>query len=326
MNKVHVISHANIALIKYWGKRDHQLILPSKSSLSVGVAALATRTTLSIIDGKKDLIILEGNENGKLLEPVRHFLDTTRALFGINKFFSIYSKNLFPTASGLASSASGFSALAIGLNSLCKLGLNKQQLSILARHGSGSAARSIFGGFVLWHKGLKPDGSDSYAEQIATNNDWPTFRILIVVTTRAAKKISSRTGMQASLETSPNYTHWLAQSENRIGPMIDAISRQDFSTVGTLAQADWEDMRDVMLSTTPTLDYWSATSHTIIATITKLKMAGVACYITTDAGPHVKILCLAQDALTIKNNLYHIAGIVEVIESDLAQEPILIEE
>lgn len=321
MNAVCVTTYANIALIKYWGKRDTELMLPTKSSISVGLAALETNTTLRFIAHNEDVIEIDGCTDVHLLEPVHIFLNTLRKTFSINKRFSIVTKNQFPTASGLASSASGFAALALGLNSLCNLHLSTQEISVLARRGSGSAARSIYEGFVVWHRGTAADGSDSFAEQLAPASSWPAFRVLIIETTTAAKKISSRTGMQTSVTSSPLYSTWIRASEDRIERLKQAILSQDFSTVGKLAEADWEGMREVMLSTVPPLPYWNEASLTVINEVKKLRADGIECYLTTDAGPHVKIFCLASSVAVIKKNLEPLPGVLKIIESGVAPAP-----
>jgi diphosphomevalonate decarboxylase len=320
--KVRVTTHANLALIKYWGKRDTTLILPTKNSLGITLEALKTTTSLELNASQTDLITLDDTAVLTKNNPIQSFLDTTRALLGINNRFSITSKNNFPTASGLASSASGFAALALGLNRLCNLQLSMQEISILARLGSGSAARSVHGGFVLWSRGEQSDGRDSFATQIFDATWWPELRVVIAVTTIAAKKTSSRDGMQRSMTSSPHYAAWIAQSENRITAITRAIQQRNIALVGQLAQEDWYGMRDVMLSSQPTLDYWSDTSLAVIKKIAELRQhSGIPAYITTDAGPHVKIICLANDVPTIKQTLIGTPGLVSVIESRVTGDP-----
>ena len=322
MKQVNVSANANIALIKYWGKRDENLMLPTKSSLSLTLTALKTTTTIALNKEQHDCIEFDGHSDEQLQSPVQSFLDTTRALFGINSHFSISSKNHFPTASGLASSASGFAALAVGINSLCNLQLSMQEVSILARRGSGSAARSIYGGAVIWHRGDANDGSDSFAEPVLPASWWPDLRVLIAITTTAAKKVSSRAGMQQSVATSPRYQDWLIRSNNRLPAMITALRSRNIITVGSLSQADWCDMRDVMLSTTPSLNYWNEGSLNAIMGVKMLReQHGIACYVTTDAGPHVKVICLAVDAPVIMQKLQTLLGVSSVLESTIAGDP-----
>lgn len=321
MPTVQITTHANIALIKYWGKRDTDLMLPTKSSISLCLDALATTTTMGLAEKKHDSITINENSSPIQNASLINFLDTVRRIFKLDNYFIINSKNTFPTASGLASSASGLAAIALGINELCNLKLSQKELSILARLGSGSAARSIPGGFTLWHKGSLNDGSDSYAEQLAPAITWSSLRVIIVITSTTTKKISSRSGMQSSVETSPYYKTWLERSQERIKPMLQAIAAQNFHALGALAEADWLDMKEVMLTTTPTLDYWNTASHDVIAQIEKLRTNGYSCYITTDAGPHVKILCLQNQALEIVDQIHNIPGVLDVLVSSVAEAP-----
>lgn len=327
MKKIHVTTHANLALIKYWGKRNEALMLPCTSSFGISLTALKTTTTMFACHSDNDSIELEGNNNPSLHIPIHKFLDETRALFGINTAFSIISKNHFPTASGLASSASGFAALALGVNSVCRLGLSMQEISVLARRGSGSAARSIHGGFVLWHRGENPDGYDSFAESMFNADWWPDLRVIIAVTTTQEKKISSRVGATASKETSPLFPAWLERSKDRLPKIIEAVRDRNFHTMGQLAEADWADMRDVMINTKPTLNYWTNVSWAVVNKIISLReKSSLAAYITTDAGPHVKVLCLASNAPRVAQELRKIPGVLSVLESCVASEPIIEEE
>ncbi len=327
MKKIHITTHANLALIKYWGKRDEALLLPCTSSFGISLTALKTTTTLYSHAADEDLIQLDGNNNASLHIPIRKFFDGVRTRFGINTKFSILSKNHFPTASGLASSASGFAALALGVNSVCELGLSMQEISVLARTGSGSAARSIHGGVVLWHKGQALDGHDSFAQPMFNASWWPELRVIIAVTTTQEKKISSRAGATASKETSSLYPGWLERSKERLPKIIEAVRVRNFHTMGQLAEADWTDMRDVMLDTKPSLNYWTEVSWAVINKIIALReQSGLATYITTDAGPHVKVLCLAPDAPRIQEELRTIPGVLSILESCVADEPTIEEE
>ena len=189
MKKITVKSCANIALIKYWGKRDEDLFLPTKSSLSVTLSGLDTVTSVSINPQNRDIIYIDKKlvldlQNNK----VHKFLNLFREKFCIKSFFKIETENRFPTAAGLASSASGFAALAFALNKICDLNLSKKQLSILARQGSGSASRSIFGGFALWNKGELLDGFDCFAQQLFDQDHWPEFRVIAAIISEQKKK------------------------------------------------------------------------------------------------------------------------------------------
>ncbi len=319
---VHIRTHANIALIKYWGKRDEKLFLPTKSSVAVNVQELSTTTSMSLKNETVDEVSLEGSSDKKLIEPIIEFLNKARGHLGITTRFSVTSRNHFPTASGLASSASGFSALALGISSLCNLDLSKQEISILARLGSGSASRSVYGGWVLWHRGTLASGSDSFAEQIASSDWWPELRIVVITTTREKKTTPSRTGMQESMNSSSLYPAWIARSEDRLQNLLVALKEKDLGRLGSLTEEEWLDMHDVMLSTHPSLNYWSETSYSIMRQIKKLRITnGLPIFITTDAGPHVKVICLADSVPLIREVLKPVPGIIDIIESRVAGDP-----
>ncbi|MFH1832252.1 MAG: diphosphomevalonate decarboxylase [bacterium] len=329
MRTVTVHTHPNIALIKYWGKRDEQLMLPAKSSFSVSLSPLETVTSIHINNSGKDEINISwlwNNEEQASVQPILDYLNFFRKKFALNNYFTINTHNSFPTQAGLASSASGFAAIAMGLNTLCSLNLNKQKLSILARHGSGSACRSIYGGFTLWNKGEKPDGSDSYAKQIFPPDYWPEFRVIIAIVDTGKKPISSRAGMQLTAQTSPLYNHWITESEQRIKQIIHAIKNKDIVQVGELIESDWYGMLSTMLTTNPKIDYRLQATHDIIDIVKNLReKENLHTYFTTDAGPNVKIICLEQDTQIVVSHLKELKSVINIIECSIAQEPTIIE-
>jgi diphosphomevalonate decarboxylase len=257
-----------------------------------------TTTTIISESEKDEIVFANGN-----VKNIQNFLNLFRKIYGIKKYFRIQTSNNFPTAAGLASSSSGFAALAKGLDKICGLNLRKKELSILARQGSGSACRSIYDGFVLWHKGEKSDGLDSYAQQLFAQNYWPEFCVLIVVVDQNEKKISSRQAMQITTKTSPFYKSWLQDSQKRIPKMIDAIKKKDFSVVGQLAQMDCLGMHKTIQTSVPSINYWQQTTLKVMKAVKSLRKNGLECFFTIDAGPNVKILCLKKDALEIKKRI-----------------------
>ncbi|MFA5074992.1 MAG: diphosphomevalonate decarboxylase [Candidatus Babeliales bacterium] len=290
---------ANIALIKYWGKRDENLFLPTKSSISISMSNLVTTTCIQennfdqiILDNK----ILSEEESKKII----NFLDKFRKIYKIKKKFKITTQNNFPTAAGLASSSSGFAAIALGLNKFCDLNLSKKELSILARQGSGSACRSIYNGFVMWHKGQENNGLDCYAEQLFDEFYWPEFKVLTVIVNNQEKTISSRIAMQQTVKTSSYYNDWLIESESRIPKITDAIKNKNFSIVGQLAQEDCLGMHKAIRLSEPKIDFWQNKTKDVIKIVEDLKANGTDCYFTIDAGPNVKILCLDKNYEKIK--------------------------
>lgn len=322
MNTVISSANANIALIKYWGKRDEFFMLPTKSSISVSLDALKTTTEVRFTD--VDTIRLNGafaSDESKV--KILRFLHIFRKKFATYKslqdvflqdsFFQINSVNNFPTAAGLASSASGFAALAKGLNKLCSLNLNVRELSILARRGSGSASRSILGGFNLWHRGVCAQGSDSYSEQLFKADHWPDLKIIIAVVRDKQKPISSSQAMQITAKTSKAYQDWLGASERRIKPMLNAIANKDLEILGELAQVDCLEMHETMYTSTPTINYWTDKTIKIVELVNRLRADGIQCYFTIDAGPNVKILTLEKYQDKILSELKIIEDIQTII-------------
>lgn len=323
MGKVIVQAHPNLALIKYWGKRDEELMLPTKSSLSLTLEALTTETTVTYAQ-KKDSIELGFAQTPAALQKIYAFLDLFRSTYGIHCHFSISSSNNFPTGTGLASSSSGFAALAYGLATLCNLNLSERELSILARRGSGSASRSIPGGIAIWHKGTTSDGTDCYAQQIFDKGHWPELRVLAVIVDDKEKKINSRNAMRATTTTNPlSYQSWITTSEHRLAEMAVAIKHKDLVSVGHLAEQDWHGMHASILDTQPSLTYWTQTSYTAIKTVEQIRARGTPCFFTTDAGANVFVCCNADNVSYIKQILASIPGVISIIESTIAGKPSL---
>ncbi|MYL59433.1 diphosphomevalonate decarboxylase, partial [Virgibacillus halodenitrificans] len=195
-------AHTNIALIKYWGKRNEEIILPTNNSLSLTLDGFYTETTVALHeDYTEDHFILDGQPVvGEQYKRVTTFLDLIRKLAGKNIYADVRSINNVPTAAGFASSASGFAALAAAGTKAMGIHLSEQELSRLTRQGSGSACRSIYGGFAEWRMGKENDGSDSYAVPIAPVEHWD-LRVAAVILSSTMKKVSSREGMKRTVES-----------------------------------------------------------------------------------------------------------------------------
>lgn len=220
----------------------------------------------------------------------------------------ISSFNNFPTAAGLASSASGFAALVSSLAALYKLPATPSELSLIARQGSGSACRSLFGGYVAWNVGSKADGTDSFAEEIAPRSHWPEMHALICVVSDDKKGTSSTTGMQRTVETSPLLQHRITSVvPKRMETIIDAIKRRDFNTFADVTMRDSNQFHATLLDTDPPIFYMNDVSRTIIVIITELNRASVAAggplkaAYTYDAGPNAVIYALERDLKEIVN-------------------------
>ncbi len=314
--KASAIANANIALIKYWGKRDSKLFLPYNSSISVTLDGLFSHTTVEFHKRySKDFVALNGQElkGGEEYKEVVDHLELIRGMAGISERAKVVSNNNFPTAAGLASSASGLAALSLAGSKAAGLDLDKKQLSILARRGSGSASRSIEGGFVEWMRGKRKDGLDSFAKQIAPPEHWPDFRIVIAVTSKKEKKIKSRAGMAQTVATSPMYKVWLETVEQDLAAMRKAIREKDFSLLGQIAEANCLKMHATMITTRPAIIYWNPGTMEVIHSVMEWRDGGLECYFTIDAGPQVKIVCLEKDVKEITKRLRVLPGIEDVI-------------
>lgn len=292
-------AHTNIALIKYWGKKNQELIIPMNGSLSLTLDHFYTDTTVTFDSKlKNDLFFLDDQK--KPAEKITHFLNLVRQKSQQKCFARVDSHNHVPTAAGLASSAAAFAALALAASQAAGLKLTKQELSRLARRGSGSACRSIFGGFVEWLPGT--DDQNSYAVPILEKVDWPIEMIAVIID-HQQKKISSRTGMQRVVETSPYYPAWVKSTTEDLKTAKEAIADRDLQRLGRLAESNALRMHALNLSARPPFSYFEPQSLIAMRLVKELRQTGICCYYTLDAGPNVKILCLKKDSSQIKAKL-----------------------
>lgn len=288
-------AHTNIALVKYWGKRDEQLILPLNSSLSLTLDAFYTETYVQFSDKyTQDTFYLDQRlQSEQQSEKVFQFLELVRALNSDTRFAAVHSENYVPTAAGLASSASGMAALASACNQALDLKLDNAGLSRLARRGSGSACRSIHGGFAEWQKG-DSDGT-SYAVPISAQGWEEELAMVFVLLFQDQKAISSRDGMKRTVETSVFYPGWLEAAAADLTAMKDAIRVQDFEQLGQITESNSLKMHGTTLGATPPFTYWLPESLAVMDAVRAIRTKGIACYSTMDAGPNVKILVQKRD-------------------------------
>ena len=308
-------AYSNIALVKYWGKRDAALNIPAVGSISVTLDALNTDTRVTFrSDLAEDEFWLDGRQGDAT--RVSRMLNLVRQRARSKLRAVVSSTNNFPTGAGLASSASGFAALAVAATGAAGLLYGKRELSILARHGSGSAARSIFGGYAEMHAGLEANGSDSYAEELLTGDDWP-LSVVVAITEHGEKPINSTIGMGESAISSPFYAAWVDTAGRDLADMRAAINARDFTRLGELAEYNCLKLHALMLSTRPALIYWNAATVAAMHAVRGLRADGLPVYFTIDAGPQLKALCLPGDAPVVKAALADIPGVHEVRMSTL---------
>ena len=290
--KITARAHPNIALIKYWGKRDIALNLPAVPSVSLTLEKFHTTTTVEW-DSKEEVFVLNGmQQTGTPAKKVSQFLDI---IAPERPKCLVTSENNFPTAAGLASSSSAFAALALAASTACGRELSTQEISVLARRGSGSACRSVWGGWVEWTMGSDKDGTDSHARQIAPREHWD-IRMVMCVVSDEKKATSSTAGMVDTAKTSPMYQAWCDTASADVEAAKQAIIDKDIHTLGTRMEISTQKMFATMLTTIPSIRYWKGRTLDILDTIDNLRQQGLDCWYTMDAGPNVKILCASDVA------------------------------
>lgn len=284
----------NIALCKYWGKRDTDLNLPVTASLSVALPDKGAFTALRFIDRVQDTVTLNGDElpwESPFVKRVVQYLDLFRQRQPWRLAIDI--KMNLPVAAGLASSACGFASLVSAMNDLMNWNLTPKQLSILARLGSGSAARSLWSGFVEWHEGMQPDGMDSYAEPLST--EWPGLCIGILNISKAEKPISSREAMLRTVNSSALYQSWPKKVANDLILMRQAIKTKNFSLLGGTAESNALAMHATMISSWPPICYSLPETLAAMMQVWEARKDGLELYFTQDAGPNLKLIFMDAD-------------------------------
>ena len=295
-----VYAPANIALVKYWGKRDEALNLPVTGSLSISLGPMGSHVELARGTGAGDGVWL----NGKPLSADSSFARRASAFLDLFRpapdfVFDLKARNTVPTAAGFASSASGFAALAKAVDGLFGWGLATRELSILARLGSGSAARSLENGFVEWHAGTAVDGMDSFAERI--DAAWPELRVGALVLCAGEKPVGSREGMKRSVETCEFYREWPGRVAKDLAALKAAIAAKDFAALGAVAEANALAMHALMAATRPPIVYALPETVAAMRAIWAARAAGLALWFTMDAGPNVKLLFEARDEARVRD-------------------------
>ena len=307
------VASPNIALIKYWGNRDHELRLPSNGSISLTLGGLETRTTVTFDETLPfDRLTVDGSQpNNSALVRVSEHLDRIRHLAGVHTPARVESRNNFPTGVGIASSASAFAALTLAGTAAADLSLNPQELSRLARLGSGSACRSIFGGYVEWYAG--ETHADSHAEPLAPPEHWDLIDLIAVIS-REHKGIGSTQGHTLA-DTSPLQSARVTDALRRLNICRDALLHRDFPTLASIVEQDSNLMHAVMFTSTPALIYWSPTTIEVMQAVTTWRAEGLEVCYTIDAGPNVHCLCTKQYADQVEERLGHLPGVIDLLRA-----------
>ena len=300
---------ANIALAKYWGKADLKHNVPAVPSISLTLDQLLTETEVLFDPAlDEDLVRLDGrrateSETRRVVE----MLDRVRREARLRVRARVSSRNHFPTAAGLASSASGFAALAGAACRAAGLRSSPKALSALARASSASAARSIYGGFVELPAGQKGD-RDLCARQVAPENHW-NLRLVVALTEPGPKEVGSTEGMERSRKTSPYYEAWIEQAPRWARKVKRAIKDRELDALGVAMEESTLAFHCSALTAQPPIFYWAPATLAALQTVRDLRSRGVSVWATMDAGPHVKALCERNDAVRVRQALDRTEGV-----------------
>lgn len=310
--KATCIALSNLALLKYWGNRNDALRLPMTNSISFNLDGAQTTTTIEFRDDlPHDEIELDGaRAGGASAERISRHLDLLRALANTNLRARVVSQNNFPMGAGIASSASGFAALTCAAAWALDLNPSERELSYWARRGSGSAARSVPGGFVEWY--ASDEDEESYAVTIAPAEHWP-LHDLVAIVARGEKSIGSTEGHHLA-HSSPLYHGRLVQVEEDLPLMRQAILEQDFELLGEIAEFDTLSMHAVMMTSRPSLLYWLPQTVAVMRAVREWRRAGLACYFSIDAGPNVHVITTPEAATEVAKQLRVLNEVQETLE------------
>jgi diphosphomevalonate decarboxylase len=310
----------NIALIKYWGKRDTTRNLPAVGSISITLSGLYTEMAVepdhTLSD---DVLVVNGREDRGMLGRVQSCLDNVA---GMNRpRMRVISDCNFPIAAGLASSASAFAALVVAADAALGLCRGTAELASLAGRASGSAARSLYGGFVE----LDNSGDDIAVATLLDAPAWP-LTIVVAVTTAQRKATSSGDAMEISRRTSPFYGRWVAQQPADLDEARESIEARDFARLGSIAEHNCLKMHSVMWGSRPPMIYWTSATLACMQTVRELQSEGVPVFFTIDAGPQVKAVCLPSAAERVKAALDATEGVIDTMLSGLGAGAALVAE
>ncbi|NHK30606.1 MAG: diphosphomevalonate decarboxylase [Asgard group archaeon] len=319
------IAHSNTALIKYWGKQNEKLVIPMNNSISLTTSALTTTTTVEFSQKfSGDIFILnEQLQNGKAKDRVINHLNLIRDLTNSKLRAKVISKNNFPTASGLASSASGFAALTLAACSSLNLKKNKKELSMISRRGSGSSCRSIYGGYVEWVK--EDENGDSFAIQIADEN-WFDIRDIVVVLKAPKRKINTRDAMKLSMKTSPYYKSRIENIDEQLLKIRKAIKEKNFTLLGETTEIDCLNLHFITMTSKPTQIFWTPDTLKIMLLVAELRENGIEAYYTIDTGANLHVLTLPKFEKKVIEALKQVKNIEQIIRSEPGSDACLIEE
>lgn len=315
-------AHPNIAFIKYWGDQDPELRIPVNGSLSMNLDCLYSRTTVEFDQelDKDELLIGGQRPDDMAVSRVSRFLNRVRELADFAICARVSSENNFPTGSGIASSASGFAALSLAASFAAGLELDQQALSRLARRGSGSACRSVPGGFVEWLPGN--DDDSSYSISVVAHDHWD-LRDCIAIASREHKSTGSTSGHNLA-GTSPFQAARVADAERRLDLCREAIINRDFQAFAEVVEMDSNLMHAVMMTSQPPLYYWQPATLDVMQSVIEWRSTGIPVCFTIDAGPNVHVITTSEYSDGVMEKLEQIPGVLEVMMGEPGREARLI--
>lgn len=316
------VAHPNIALIKYWGNQDEALRIPSNGSISMTLDGLETRTAVRFDSThESDRLSIDGvDRSGDALRRVSRHLDIVREMSGVGQRAIVISENNFPQGAGMASSASAFAALTVAAVAAAGLSLDTKAISRLARMGSGSAARSAYGGFVE----LMSGGTDEecFAVQLANPEYWGLVDVIAILD-RGHKATGSSSG-HALADSSPLQRARVTDAPRRLKRCREAILGRDFAPLAEIVEQDSNLMHAVMLTSSPPLLYWLPDTMRVMRAVRAWRAKGLSVCYTIDAGPNVHCLCLAEDAGEVRARLIALVPEVGILTAPSGGAPRLI--
>jgi len=314
------IAQPNIALIKYWGKRDIARNLPAVGSISITLSELHTEVSVDLNgDQSADVLFVNDAEDSAMLPRISACLD--RVLGSNRPHARVRTRSNFPIAAGLASSASAFAATTVAAAGAANLSLGTQELAQLAGASSGSAARSLYGGFTE----LANSGDGIALTSLRGGGSWP-MQVVVAITAPGPKAMGSTEAMEISRESSPFYKDWVSQQEHDLTVARTAIAGKDFTQLTTIAEHNCLKMHSLMWASRPPTVFWNAATMRCLQTVRRLQGEGCQVFFTIDAGPQVKAICLPDDAEAVRQALAETPGVQEIMMTGLGSAARLLEE
>ena len=313
------IAQPNIALIKYWGKRDTTRNLPAVGSISITLRDLFTKVSVEFDAGLPgDILTVNDQQDDALLPRISACLD---AVAGRDRSYARVSTTCnFAIAAGLASSAAAFAATTVAAAAAADLKFDDQRLARLAGQASGSAARSLYGGFVE----LSSNRDDIKLTSLCDAEAWPLM-VVVAITETAPKDVGSTAAMEISRKTSPFYASWVERQPQDLDTARNAIMDRDFQQLASIAEHNCLKMHSVMWASRPPVVYWNAATIQCLETVRRLQREGCKVFFTIDAGPQVKAVCLPDDAESVRVALAATQGVIEVMSSPLGSAASLVD-